>query len=684
MTLPRRLAAPPATWERDVDVVVLGSGAAGLSAALAVRPVRSVLVVTKDILSAGSTQWAQGGLAGVLDPSDTIEDHVRDTLEAGAGLCDEAVVRQLVTEAPKSIRYLMRLGAAFDPEQGGTDIALTREGGHSHNRIVHAGGDRSGAEVQRTLDESAIGAGVEVMGHAFALDLVTGTADDGERQVVGVRIGKTDEHGVVASVGVVTARAVVIASGGYGQVFASTSNPPAVTGDGVAMALRAGLSVTDVEFVQFHPTVMWRGPDALGQQALVSEAVRGEGAILFDAAGERVMVGVHPLEDLAPRDVVAAAISRRMAEAPGGVDDHVYLDATHMGERFYERFPSITRSVPRDRPRPGRRPDPGRPGRALRLRRHPRRARRPHGASRSLRRRRGVGDRRPRSEPAGLEQPHRVGRVRHVGGPRPGVGAARARRDRPRRGRSARSSPARPVADARGSSGDVTPRRRRCATSCRWRRRRRPRLDRSYHAHGKAGAGDEATGGRGPVPAPSRRAGRGRPPTSSRWPRRWWPQRPRAPRAAVAIADPITRASRPSGCATSTSPSTPPAPSTCATDPREGPIMNHAHLRRLWLRRIALERRRPRAHARAHRRLGRVRARRHRRGVRHRCRTARRDRRRPRRVRARRDAPTARTRGGTSRRRGVRTDDRSYRVVAGVGGGVPKASIPHARSALPA
>jgi L-aspartate oxidase len=340
--LPRRLAAPPATWERDVDVVVLGSGAAGLSAALAVRPVRSVLVVTKDVLSAGSTQWAQGGLAGVLHPTDSIEDHVRDTLEAGAGLCDESVVRQLVEEAPKSIRYLMRLGAAFDPEQGGTDIALTREGGHSHNRIVHSGGDRSGAEVQRTLDENALGAGVEVMGHAFALDLVMGTARDGEPQVAGVRIGKTDENGILVSVGVVTARAVVIASGGYGQVFASTSNPPAVTGDGIAMALRAGLSVTDVEFVQFHPTVMWRGPDARGQQALVSEAVRGEGAVLFDGAGERVMAGEHPLEDLAPRDVVAAAISRRMADAPGGVDDHVYLDATHLGERFYDRFPSIT------------------------------------------------------------------------------------------------------------------------------------------------------------------------------------------------------------------------------------------------------------------------------------------------------------------------------------------------------
>ena len=134
----------------------------------------------------------------------------------------------------------------------------------------------------------------------------------------------------------------MLATGGYGQVFASTSNPPAVTGDGVAMALRAGLAVRDVEFVQFHPTVLWRGPDAVGQQALVSEAVRGEGAVLYDGAGRRVMAGVHPQEDLAPRDVVAAAISARMAEAPGGVDDHVFLDATHMGERFYERFPSIT------------------------------------------------------------------------------------------------------------------------------------------------------------------------------------------------------------------------------------------------------------------------------------------------------------------------------------------------------
>ncbi len=342
MALPRRLLAPAPTWQRDVDVVVLGSGAAGLAAALAVRPVRSVLVVTKGVLSAGSTAWAQGGLAAVLDPADSLAHHVRDTLTAGAGLCDPAVVDELVTEAPTAIRYLMRLGAAFDPHDGGDGPALTREGGHSHRRIVHSGGDRSGAEVQRTLDQSAMASGVDVLEQAFALDLVTGAGPDGRRQAAGVVVALLDEAGAVTSVGVVAARAVVLATGGYGQVFASTSNPPAVTGDGAAIALRAGLTVRDVEFVQFHPTVMWRGPDATGQQPLVSEAVRGEGAVLYDAAGRRVMEGVHPLEDLAPRDVVAAAISQRMAEAPGGVDDHVFLDATGMGERFYDRFPSIT------------------------------------------------------------------------------------------------------------------------------------------------------------------------------------------------------------------------------------------------------------------------------------------------------------------------------------------------------
>ncbi len=341
--IPLWLPAPPPAWQREVDVVVIGSGAAGLAAALAARPVRSVLIVTKGTLDAGSTAWAQGGLAGVLDPSDSLENHVRDTLAAGAGLCDEHAVRTLVTEAPKAIRYLMRLGAAFDAHaDGGSEPALTREGGHSHHRIVHAGGDQSGAEVQRTLDESAVAAGAEVLERGFALDLLVGTSPSGRRQACGVRVAILDEAGDVVSSGIVRARAVVAATGGFGQVFAATSNPPAVTGDGLALALRAGLPGRDIEFVQFHPTVLYTGPDATGQQALVSEAVRGEGAVLYDAAGKRVMAGVHPLEDLAPRDVVAAAINERMSHNPGGVGDHVYLDATSMGERFSTRFPSIT------------------------------------------------------------------------------------------------------------------------------------------------------------------------------------------------------------------------------------------------------------------------------------------------------------------------------------------------------
>lgn len=341
--VPRQLAAPEPTWSVETDVVVLGSGAAGLSAALAARPVREVILVTKDTLDAGSTNWAQGGLAAVLDPNDSIENHLADTLAAGAGLCDENAVRTLVNEAPTAIRYLMELGAAFDSGDRSDEIALTREGGHSHRRIVHAGGDQSGAEVQRTLDESVRLAGVQVVERAFALDLVIGVRTDGTRAVAGVRVAMLDRSGGVQSVGIVHARAVVIATGGYGQVYASTSNPPAVTGDGIALALRAGLEATDLEFIQFHPTVLWSGPDATGQQALISEAVRGEGAILLDAAGQRVMDGVHPQKDLAPRDVVANAISQRMAQAPAGVHDHVYLDARSIAN-FEDRFPSITAS----------------------------------------------------------------------------------------------------------------------------------------------------------------------------------------------------------------------------------------------------------------------------------------------------------------------------------------------------
>lgn len=344
VALPALLATPEVTWTRDVDVVVLGSGAAGLAAALTARPVRNVLIITKDSLDAGSTAWAQGGLAAVLDPADTFGEHVHDTLEAGAGLCDESAVASLVRDAPTAINYLEKLGAAFDPGSDGGH-ALAREGGHSRSRIVHSGGDQSGAEIQRTLDENAVNAGVEVLEHAFALDLEFGASANGARRhIAGVRVALLNADGTVKSVGLITARAVVIATGGYGQVFASTSNPAAVTGDGHALALRAGLRLDDLEFVQFHPTVLWQDVGSTQQQMLISEAVRGEGAILYDAAGMRIMKGVHPQEDLAPRDVVAAAISARMNEAPAGVDDHVYLDATSIGARFAERFPFITKA----------------------------------------------------------------------------------------------------------------------------------------------------------------------------------------------------------------------------------------------------------------------------------------------------------------------------------------------------
>ncbi|WP_062350148.1 L-aspartate oxidase [Herbidospora yilanensis] len=336
-TLPRRLTAPPPGWTTSADVVVVGSGIAGLTVALRyteLSPAGRVLVVTKDVLSAGSTQWAQGGIAAVLAPGDTPDEHLSDTLLAGAGLCDEEAVRVLVTEGPDALKRLMEHGARFDRDDRG-ELQLTREGGHRRNRIVHAGGDATGAEVQRALVEAAAQEPrIEIIEHALVLDLLT----DAQGRACGITLHVMGE-GARDGVGAVRAGAVVLASGGMGQVYASTTNPLVSTGDGVALALRAGAVVRDLEFVQFHPTVLWLGHESTGQQPLVSEAVRGEGAVLVDSAGERFMVGVHELADLAPRDVVAKAIMRRMAETG---DDHVYLDARSFGEEKWQaRFPTI-------------------------------------------------------------------------------------------------------------------------------------------------------------------------------------------------------------------------------------------------------------------------------------------------------------------------------------------------------
>ena len=348
-----RLQAPDPGWSVSADVVVIGSGIAGLTAALRLRGrVDKVLVVTKDVLDAGSTQWAQGGIAAALGPGDTPSQHERDTLVAGAGACDLEAVRVLVTEGPEAVRELIALGANFDLHPDG-ELSLTREGGHHRDRIAHAGGDATGAEIQRALIAAVARAPeIEVVEHALAVDLLR-AADGGVAGVTLHVMGEGQRDGV----GAVRCRAVVLASGGLGQVFSQTTNPPVATGDGMALAYRAGAVLRDLEFVQFHPTVMWLGPDSRGQQPLISEAVRGEGAFLVDWEGARFMQGVHELADLAPRDVVAKAITRRMIETS---HPHMWLDARHLGlaasgasdgdraaseasvSRFWEsRFPTI-------------------------------------------------------------------------------------------------------------------------------------------------------------------------------------------------------------------------------------------------------------------------------------------------------------------------------------------------------
>ncbi|MGI5267879.1 L-aspartate oxidase [Nonomuraea sp. CA-218870] len=334
--IPQRLAAPEPGWTAEADVVVVGSGIAGLTVALRhaeLSPSERVLVVTKDVLSSGSTRWAQGGIAAVLDPGDTPDEHLNDTLLAGVGLCDRQAVRTMVTEGPGALRRLMDRGARFDRAPDGR-LQLTREGGHRRDRIVHAGGDATGAEVQRALVEAVRASGIEVIEHALVLDLLK----DAAGRATGVTLHVMGE-GARDGVGAVRARAVVLATGGMGQVYAATTNPVVSTGDGVALALRAGAVVRDLEFVQFHPTVLWLGEGSTGQQPLISEAVRGEGAFLVDHEGNRFMTGVHELADLAPRDVVAKAIMRVMRETGR---DHVFLDGRHFGaDKWRARFPTI-------------------------------------------------------------------------------------------------------------------------------------------------------------------------------------------------------------------------------------------------------------------------------------------------------------------------------------------------------
>jgi L-aspartate oxidase len=313
------------------DLLVLGSGIAGLSGAVqAARAGRSVLVLTKGELGHSATRYAQGGIAAVLtSDGDSPELHLSDTLAAGAGLCDADAARVLVTEGPERVRELIAMGTVFDKTGDGhaAGLAFAREGGHSVARVVHAGGDATGAEIDRALVAAVRATAAEVRERWLVLDLIV---DQGRAAGVTARAPDGTVHEVRAP-------HTLLATGGAGQCFAVTTNPALSTGDGIAMALRAGVAVADVEFMQFHPTALHH-PSM--PRPLLSEALRGEGAMLRDEHGEAFMADEHPLADLAPRDVVARAIARRLNDRRL---DHLWLDATFIAG-FKKRFPTIWRA----------------------------------------------------------------------------------------------------------------------------------------------------------------------------------------------------------------------------------------------------------------------------------------------------------------------------------------------------
>ncbi len=328
MSFHRHLASFDArkATHRFTDILVIGAGIAGLRAALEVPADLGVLVVTKDRVTESNSSYAQGGIAGVMSPEDRFEDHVRDTLVAGDGLCDQAVVEMVVREAPAQIETLIEWGTKFDLENG--HLALTREGGHSHRRIVHALGDATGHEVMRAIIARAGAAeNVAIWDDTFTVDLLTH-----EGACVGAVVWRPGVGKVM-----VWAKQVVLAAGGCGMVYRETTNPPVATGDGMAAAWRAGAELRDMEFMQFHPTVLYVAGSA---RYLITEAVRGEGAYLRDVHGERFMPAEDPRAELAPRDVVSRAIFRTMERTQ---HPNVYLDLSHLDPAVVRnRFPGIS------------------------------------------------------------------------------------------------------------------------------------------------------------------------------------------------------------------------------------------------------------------------------------------------------------------------------------------------------
>jgi L-aspartate oxidase len=311
-----------------VDVLVIGGGIAGIRSAMEVDPRLSLLVITKDTMEQSSSAYAQGGIASVFDPEDTFTSHAEDTLSAGANLCDRDVVEMVVSEAPRHIRQLIEWGTNFDTEKG--ELLLGREGGHSHRRIVHALGDATGHEVMRAMiDRVKSKPGVQLWPNTFTIDLLTAEGRCRGALVWHAQHGRT----------FVWAKQTVLCTGGAGQIYRETTNPEVATGDGYAIAYRAGAELRDMEFMQFHPTVLYI---AGGSRSLITEAMRGEGARLIDATGRRFMPDYDERAELAPRDIVSRAIVAQMEKtrAPS-----VFLDLSHLdSQHVRKRFPGIART----------------------------------------------------------------------------------------------------------------------------------------------------------------------------------------------------------------------------------------------------------------------------------------------------------------------------------------------------
>ncbi len=310
------------------DTLVLGAGVAGVRAAIEAAGSGDVIVISKSAPARSNTAWAQGGIAAARQGADSTDAHVQDTLTAGAGLCDRAAVELVCRQGPDHVRELIAWGMRFDHDDAGGEAAGL-EGGHSAARIYHAGGDATGAELLRTLtNKASASTRIRLFESCFAIDLITASPEPGAPCLGAIT------HHPRYGLQMIWARTTVLASGGAGQLFRETSNPPPATADGVAMAARAGATLADMAFVQFHPTTLYL-PGA--PRALISEAVRGEGAHLLDDQGRRFMLGLHDRAELAPRDVVSQAIVRQIALQGGR---HVYLDCRHL-KHFARRFPGI-------------------------------------------------------------------------------------------------------------------------------------------------------------------------------------------------------------------------------------------------------------------------------------------------------------------------------------------------------